>query len=184
MGRILVSEFTTLDGVIGVPTFTFAYPFTEAMGAAMSAITAEGSEAVLFGRTTWVESAPVWTSRDMADDPGAPFFNDTPKHVVSSTLTDVSSWPGSSVLGAYDVGRLQHLKDSVATGIYCYGSGTLVRALLADGLVDELHLFVYPVALGNGPKLFPEGTPETTLALAAVEFFENGVVHLTYTPVR
>lgn len=101
---------------------------------------------------------------------------------MSSTLTDTSAWPGSTVLGAYDVAALRKLKDDVATGIYCYGSGTLVRAMLADGPVEELHLFVYPVALGTGPKLFPEGTPELALTLAGSEAFDNGVVHLTYTP--
>lgn len=182
MGRIIVSEFTTLDGSVGVPTFTTAHPFTAAQGEAMARLTTEGSEAILLGRTTWQESGPAWTSREMTDDPGAPFFNGTPKHVVSSTLTDTGSWPGSSVLGGYDVAALQRLKDGVATGIYVYGSVTLVRAMLADGLVDELHLFVYPVAVGTGPRLGPESGPATTLALAGCESFDNGVVHLTYGP--
>jgi dihydrofolate reductase len=180
MGKILVSEFTTLDGVIGAPTFTFPYGFTEAMGEAMGRLTGS-SEAILFGRTTWVESGPAWSGRDMADDPGAPFFNETPKHVVSTTLEDVSSWSGSSVVPGYDVEAVQALKDSVDGGIYCYGSGTLVRALLADGLVDELHLWLYPVAVGAGPRLFEEGAA-TTLQLGGAESFENGVVHLTYVP--
>lgn len=180
MGRILVSEFITLDGVIGAPTFTFDYPFTDAMGAAMGSLTAGGSDAILFGRTTWEESGPAWSSRDMADDPGAPFFNDTPKYVVSASRTDTDGWANSSLLGGYDVAAIQTLKDSVERGIYCYGSGTLVRAMLADGLVDELHLFLYPVAVGDGPKLFPEGT-RSTLKLGGSEPFENGVVHLTYT---
>ncbi len=102
----MVSEFITLDGVIGAPTFTFDHPFTDAMGEAM--------------------------------------------------------------------GRLDG-------GIYCYGSGTLVRAMLADGPVDELHLFLYPVAIGDGPRLSPEGGQQTTLTLGGSESFENGVVHLTYT---
>jgi dihydrofolate reductase len=180
MGKILVSEFITLDGVIGAPTFTFDYPFTDAMGEAMGRLTDHGSDAILFGRTTWEESGPAWSSRDMADDPGAPFFNNTPKHVVSASRTDVDGWANSSLLGGYDVATIQKLKDSVERGIYCYGSGTLVRAMLADGLVDELHLFLYPVAVGDGPRLFPEGA-RSTLKLGGSESFENGVVHLTYT---
>jgi dihydrofolate reductase len=183
MGRILVSEFITLDGVIDTPTFTFPFGFTPGMGEAMAAITGPNSQAILFGRTTWVESGPAWTSRDMSEDPGAPFFNETPKYVVSSTLEDVSGWPNSTVIGGYDVATIQKLKDETDGGIYLYGSGTLVRALLADGLVDELHLFLYPVVLGAGPQLFPAGAPASTLALAAHEAFENGVVHLTYTPL-
>ncbi|MCW2529625.1 MAG: bifunctional deaminase-reductase domain protein [Pseudonocardiales bacterium] len=182
MGTIKVSEFITLDGVIGAPTFTFDYGFTEAMGEAMSGLTDKGAEAMLFGRTTWVESGPAWSERDMADDPGAPFFNNTPKFVVSSTLTDVDSWSNSTLIGGYDVGAIRQVKDSVAGGIYIYGSGTLVRALIADGLVDELHLFLYPVTIGSGPKLFPDGAPQTKLSLAASESFENSVVHLTYIP--
>ncbi len=182
MGVIRVSEFITLDGVIGAPTFTFDYGFTDAMGATMGRLTSESSEAILFGRTTWVESGPAWSGRDRSDDPGAPFFNDTPKYVVSATLEDVSTWQNSTLVGGYDPEAVQKLKDSVAGGIYCYGSGTLVRAMINDGLVDELHLFAYPVALGAGPRLFPEGAPRTTLSLAGHEAFDNGVLHLTYTP--
>lgn len=181
MGTILVSEFMTLDGSIGVPTFTFDYPFTDPMAEAMARLTGT-SEAILLGRTTWVESGPAWSSREMSDDPGAPFFNDTPEHVVSGTLDDVTGWANSTVVGGFDVESIQRLKKSVEGGIYVYGSGTLVRAMLAHDLVDELHLFVYPVAVGTGPKLFPEGGPALTLALFGSEAYDNGVVHLTYGP--
>jgi dihydrofolate reductase len=182
MGKIKVSEFITLDGVIDEPTFTFDYGFTDAMGEAMGRLTDGGSEAILFGRTTWVESGPAWSGRDMQDDPGAPFFNNTPKYVVSATLENADGWNNSTVIGGYDADAIQKLKDSVDGGIYVYGSGTLVRAMIADGLVDELHLFLYPVALGSGPRLFPEGAPKTVLSLAGSEAFDNGVMHLTYTP--
>jgi dihydrofolate reductase len=183
MGRILVSEFITLDGVIGAPTFTVDYGFTEAMGEAMGRLTGPGTKAILLGRTTWVESGPAWSGRDMADDPGAPFFNDTTKYVVSSSLSTVDSWSSSTLLGAYSPDAVQRLKDSVDGGVYVYGSGTLVRAMLADGLVDELHLWVYPIAVGAGPKLFPEGAAETRLRLLGDEAFDNGVLHVTYAPV-
>ena len=68
--------------------------------------------------------------------------------------------------------------------IYVSGSATLVRAMLDDGLVDELHLFVYPLALGSGVRLFPEGDPGAKLALGGVESYDNGVVHLTYSPAE
>ncbi len=181
MGKILVSEFITLDGVIGAPTFTFDFGFTEGMAETMARLTG-GCSAILFGRTTWVESGPAWSGRDMADDPGAPFFNDTAKYVVSTTLASVDSWKNSELLGGYDVQVVQDLKDRIPDGIYCYGSGTLVRAMLADTLVDELHLFLYPVAVGDGPVLFPTGAPVTAFSLAGSETFDNGVVHLAYTP--
>ena len=181
MGTILVSEFTTLDGSIAAPLFTVDFGFTPAMGEVMAGLTGR-STALLFGRTTWVESGPAWSGRDMADDPGAPFFNDTPKHVVSASLDDVSSWRSSTLLGGYSRTVIEDLKARTDGVIYCYGSGTLVRAMLADGLVDELHLWLYPVATGSGPKLFPEGSEHARMGLVASEAFENGVVHLAYAP--
>jgi dihydrofolate reductase len=126
--------------------------------------------------------APAWSGRTADDDPGAPFFNDTPKYVISGTLDSGDDWQNSTVLGAYDPQTIRDLKDKVDGNIYISGSGTLVRALLADGLVDELHLLVYPLVLGAGARLFPEGTGRIPLALAAQEAFENGVLHLTYGP--
>jgi dihydrofolate reductase len=124
--------------------------------------------------------APAWSTRSPEDDPGVPFFNDTPKHVVSSTLTDTSAWQNSTVLGPYSADAIRRLKDD--GDLYVSGSATLVRALLADGLVDELHLFVYPVALGSGLRLFPDGGARTTLGLLGTSTYDNGVVHLSYGP--
>ena len=98
------------------------------------------------------------------DDPGAPFFNDTTKYVVSGTL-DEGTWRNSEIIGPYDADRIRRLKDEVDGDIYISGSAMLVRALLADGLVDELHLFVYPLTLGPGTRLFDEKAPNK-LALA------------------
>ncbi|MET0190805.1 MAG: dihydrofolate reductase family protein [Pseudonocardia sediminis] len=180
MGVIKAHEFTTLDGVIGAPMWTMDYGFTDDMGASIGRLTGS-SEAIIFGRTTWEESGPAWSSRDMETDPGAPFFNNTPKYVVSGTRTDAEGWNNSHLLGAYDVETIRTFKDGIDGGIYTYGSGTLVRALLADGLLDELHLYVFPLALGEGPRMFPEGSGRTALTLAGTEAFSNGVVHLTYT---
>jgi dihydrofolate reductase len=180
MGAIKVHEFTTLDGVIDAPTWTFDYGFTPEMGEALGALTSSCT-AILLGRNTYEGFAPAWSTRTVEDDPGAPFFNDTPKYVVSSTLTH-ADWNKSTVIGGYDADAIRRLKDSVDGGIYVSGSGTLVRAMIADGLVDELHMLVYPVALGTGPRLFPEGGPKTTMNLAGCKGFSNGVAHLIYTP--
>ena len=91
-----------------------------------------------------------WSDRTVEDDSGAPFFNDTRKYVVSSTLTE-PTWRNSEVVGGYDPETIRRLKGSVEGDLYVSGSGTLVRAMLADGLVDELHLFVFPTASGGGP---------------------------------
>jgi len=115
------------------------------------------------------------------DDPGAPFFNDTRKYVVSSTLSD-PSWNNSEVIGPYDPDAIRKLKDEVDGDIYVSGSGMLVRAMLADGLVDGLHLCVYPLTRGSGPRLFPERAEPGKLTLAASESYDNGVLYLSYSP--
>ena len=180
MGAIHVHEFMSLDGVIDAPTWTFDYGFDPKMGETIGALT-ERSRGILLGRTTFEMFEPAWSTRTAEDDPGAPFFNDTTKYVVSGTLTD-PTWRNSRVVGPYDAGTLRGLKDEVDGDLYVSGSATLVRAMLADGLVDELHLFVYPLTRGSGPRLFPEGAAPGKLSLATSESYENGVVYLAYRP--
>jgi dihydrofolate reductase len=181
VGAITVHEFTTLDGVVDTPMWTVDYGFPDDLSAAIGAQTAAAS-GILLGRRTFEMFAPAWSTRTVEDDPGAPFFNETRKYVVSSTLSDAEAvWSNSTAVGGYDAERLRALKDEVGT-LYVSGSATLVRALVADGLVDELHLYVYPVAVGTGIRLFPEGGPQTPLALLGAEALSNGVAHLTYGP--
>ena len=180
MGEIHVHEFISVDGVIDTPTWTFDYGFDPRMGEAIAAVTAR-SGGILLGRTTYEMFEPAWSTRTVDDDPGAPFFNDTTKYVVSGTLT-TATWRNSEIVGPYDPGALRRLKDEVDGDLYVSGSGTLVRAMLADGLVDGLHLFVYPLTRGDGPRLFPADAPPHTLALTGCESYENGVVYLGYRP--
>src|SRR5207248_1773118 len=133
------------------------------MGEAIAGAMA-GCDAILLGRTTFEMFEPVWSVRTVDEDPGAPFFNDTMKYVVSSTLKE-TTWRNSTVLGPYDADKIRELKDR-SNDIYVSGSGTLVRALLADGLVDELHLFVYPLTLGGSNRLFTDRAPGTKWTLA------------------
>ncbi|MQA36087.1 dihydrofolate reductase family protein [Modestobacter roseus] len=180
MGALRVHEFTTVDGVVDAPMWTMDYGFPDDLAASIGALTAP-ARGILLGRTTFEMFAPAWSTRTVEDDEGAPFFNDTTKYVVTSTLTDTGSvWRNSTVLGGYDADRVCALKDEVGD-LYVSGSATLVRALLADGLVDELHLYVYPLAVGTGIRLFAEGTAQP-LALLGAEPLSNGVVHLTYGP--
>jgi dihydrofolate reductase len=170
----------SFDGVIDAPTWTFDYGFDPKMGEAIGAVTSR-CRAILLGRTTYQMFEPAWSTRTAEDDPGAPFFNDTAKYVVSSTVT-TPTWRNSQILGPYDPGAIRRLKDDVEGDIYISGSGTLVRAMLSDGLIDELHLFVYPVTRGSGPRLFPEGAAPAKLSLVACERYDNGVVYLAYRP--
>ena len=180
MGALHVHEFMSLDGVVDEPTWTFDYGFDPKMGEAIGAVT-ERSRGIRLGRKTYEMFEPAWSTRTAADDPGAPFFNDTTKHVVSSTLTE-GTWRNSQIVGPYDPDAIRRLKDEVDGDLYVSGSITLVRAMLDDGLVDELHLFVYPLTLGSGTRLFEDGDPPRKLSLARSDTYENGVVYRAYRP--
>jgi dihydrofolate reductase len=180
VGEVHVHEFMSFDGVIDAPTWTFDYGFDPKMGEAIGAVT-ERSEGILLGRTTYEMFEPAWSTRTVEDDPGAPFFNDTTKYVVSGTLTD-ATWRNSQIVGPYDAEAIRGLKDDVDGDLYVSGSRTLVRAMLADGLVDELHLFVFPLTRGPGPRLFTEEDAPSKLSRSACESYENGVVYLGYRP--
>jgi dihydrofolate reductase len=178
MGKILVHEFITVDGVIETPSWTMDYGFDPKMGEAIAGIMGSAT-GLLLGRRTYEMFASSWAGRTAEDDPGAPFMNESPKYVASATLQS-ADWKNSTVIGPYDRETIQALKDRNEGDLYVSGSATLVRAMLADRLVDELHLFVYPLALGSGERLFVEGGPTLKFTLAQSEPYENGVLHLAY----
>lgn len=177
MGTIRAHEFTTLDGVIDAPSWTFDFAFDPATGQDIGNLMSS-CDAVLLGRNTYEMFAPAWSVRTAADDPGAPFLNESPKYVVSSTLKE-ATWQNSKIVGPYSASTIRQLKDEVSGGIYVSGSSTLVRALIADGLLDELHLFVFPVSRGAGPRIFPDN-PSTTWSLTRSATYNNGVLYLVY----
>jgi len=179
MGKIAVHEFVSLDGVFESPSWTAEYPFDPKMGEAIMRIMSPPAS-ILLGRNTYEMFYPVWSKRTAKDDPGAPFFNEARKYIVSGTMT-TAEWNNSEVIGSYDAGAIETLKKEVEGTLYVSGSGTLVRAMLADGLVDELHLFVFPVALGKGERLLTEGE-KIKLQPLEVERYDSGVVHLAYQP--
>src|SRR3954453_140982 len=171
----------SLDGVIDAPTWTFDYGFDPQMAEAIGAFTGRSS-GILLGRTTYEMFEPAWSTRTAEDDPGAPFFNDTTKYVVSGTLS-TTTWRNSELIGPYEADRIRGLKEAVEGDVYVSGRGPLVRAMLADGLVDGLHLFVYPLTLGAGPRLFPENGAPFKAELTASSQYENGVLYLPYRPL-
>ncbi|HWF50064.1 MAG TPA: dihydrofolate reductase family protein [Solirubrobacteraceae bacterium] len=181
MGKILVHEFVSVDGIYEDPSWTMEYGFDPKMGEAIGAVMGS-AEGLLLGRRTFEMFAPAWSGRTAEDDPGAPFMNESPKYVVSSARAS-ADWNNSEIIGPYRRESIQALKEQVSGDLYVSGSGTLVRAMLADGLVDELHLFVYPVALGTGERLFLDGGPAAKFTLAQAEPYENGVVHLGYAAI-
>src|SRR6187402_2065885 len=120
MGAIHIHEFMTADGVVDAPTWTAEYGFDPKMGETLAAITG-GCRGILLGRKTYEMFEPAWSTRTVEDDPGAPFFNDTIKYVVSSTLSR-ATWRNSEILGGYDAGRIDRLKDEADGDIYVSGS--------------------------------------------------------------
>jgi dihydrofolate reductase len=180
MGTIAVHEFVSLDGVFEDPRWTAEFGFDPKMAETLAAVTGE-AKAILLGRTTYEMFAPAWSTRTVDDDPGAPFFNDTHKYVVGEQEPSVQ-WGPSTRLGPFDPDEIRRLKAEIDGRIYVSGSGTLVRALLEERLVDDLHLFVYPVALGTGKRLWGDGAGPTKLTLTDHHVYPNGVVHLAYGP--
>jgi dihydrofolate reductase len=180
MGKIVVHEFISLDGVNEDPSsWTFGFDFDPNMGVAIGEMMGS-CEAILLGRKTYKMFEPAWSKRTAEEDPGAPFMNGSPKYVVSSTLKD-TTWSNSTIVPGYSAEAIRALKEKHARNLYVSGSGTLVRSMLADGLVDELRLFVYPVVLGKrSGRLFGDDGQGRRLELASTEAYRNGVVHLTY----
>ncbi|THF85019.1 dihydrofolate reductase [Deinococcus sp. KSM4-11] len=176
MGRLIISEFLSLDGVIDTPSWSAPYWNDEI--AAFKASEMETTDALLQGRVTYDGMAAAWPARG-DDDPGAAAMNSLPKYVVSTTLTE-ATWNNSTIIRGDVAHEIQALKDKYAGDILVYGSGQLTRFLLERGLVDQLNLLVYPVTVGGGNRLFEEGALNFTLT--ASRTFSSGVVLLQYQP--
>ncbi|HVD81082.1 MAG TPA: dihydrofolate reductase family protein [Propionibacteriaceae bacterium] len=191
MGKLIVNTFTSLDGVMQAPGMPeedreggfdqggWQVPyFDEESGQVMTeAIT--GFDALLLGRKTYEIFAGYWPYAP-ADDPIATRLNEAPKYVASRTL-DALGWNNSTLLKgdiADEVARLTEAYDEIHTS----GSGNLVQSLMKNELVDQYNVWVYPVLLGGGKRLFGEGTIPTALRLVESRAFGNGAVLLTYEP--
>lgn len=176
MGSIKANLFISLDGVIEAPeTWHFPY-FNDEMGAVVGEQMA-AADATLLGRNTYDEFAGYWPNADPAD-PFTGAMNGARKYVVSNTLTE-PTWENSSVVTGDVAAELTALKQDTHLGTT--GSATLVRWLLEQGLVDELHLLVHPIVVGHGTKLFADGAT-VPLSLVSSQTFSTGVVHLVYAP--
>jgi len=176
MGSINAGLFIALDGVIEAPQTWQGDYFNDEMGAAVGGMMA-GNDAMLLGRQTYDEFAAYWPSADPAD-PITAQMNGTPKYVVSTTL-DKAGWENSTVVSGDIKAELLKLKQDKQLGVT--GSATLVRWLLREGLIDELHLLVHPVMVGSGKRLFEPGE-KVQLRLIDSTAFSTGVLHLVYGP--
>jgi len=189
MGKLVVSEFVTIDGVVEDPGGSekferggWAFEFERGEeGDRFKLEEAMASEAMLLGRVTYEGFAAAWPSR--IDEAGfADKMNGMPKHVVSTTLRD-PEWNNSTVIDGDVAEQVAALKRETDGDILVYGSVTLVRTLVQHGLVDELRLMVFPVVLGRGKRLFEETDGKVALQLADVRAVgPDGVLIATYGP--
>jgi dihydrofolate reductase len=179
MRKIVAGEFISLDGVVEAPNeWHFPY-FNDEMGEAVGS-DMTGADAMLLGRRTYEEFASVWPSRP-SDEPGADFMNDTPKFVVSTTLKTVE-WQNSTLINGDFVEEISRLKQMPGKNLNVVGSPTLVRSLLREGLLDELHLLMHPIVVGRGKRLFDNGIGQVPLELVESKIFSTGVLSLNYAP--
>jgi dihydrofolate reductase len=186
MGRIVVTEFISLDGVIEDPGGSEDYKYggwsfeinRGDEGDKFKLDEALDSAALLLGRRTYEGFASAWPSRDgeFADK-----FNNMPKYVVSSTLKD-PEWTNTTVISDHLASEVGRLKQDIDGDIVVHGSAQLVQALVEEGLVDELRLMVFPVVLGAGKRLFGETSDKRPLRLSDSKIVGDGVAILTYVP--
>jgi dihydrofolate reductase len=195
MPKLVVSEFLTLDGVMqapGSPTEDrsggfdlggwqleyFDDVFAKAM---MDGLAATGG--FLLGRTTYENFAAHWPKQP-ADDPLAGTFNDLPKYVVSTTLSEPLAWQNSTLIKGDVPARIAALKAGTGKDIQVIGSGELVQTLIRQDLVDEYRLLIHPLLLGNGKRLFREGNAPLRLRLVDSKTSGKGVLILSYEPSK
>jgi dihydrofolate reductase len=193
--RVVVNEFTSLDGVVQAPGgaeedtdggfahggWSAPYFDPDVMGPAIG----EGmntAEALLFGRRTWQGMAAAWPAR--AGDPYADQMNAIKKYVVSRTLSERDlTWNNTTLLpGDRGLDEVAELRARDGGDILIWGSASLVRSLLAAGLVDELNLMIEPILLGGGKRIFPEDGNARPLRLVKCVPAGTGVLVCTYRP--
>jgi dihydrofolate reductase len=183
--KIVAGLFISLDGVVEAPDqWHFPY-FNEEMGAAVDA-TLGTADTVLFGRKTYDSFAGAWPEREAAGEEDAEFgkrLGDARKIVVSNQKLEFT-WRNSEQLEGDLVETVTALKDEPGGNIALSGSVSVVRQLLAAGLLDELHLLVHPIAVRKGMRLFDEGETPIPLRLISSETFETGVLNLVYGPAE
>lgn len=180
MRKIVAGLFISLDGVFESPEMWHFPYFNEEMGEAVGSQMAD-SDCMLLGRVTYEEFASYWPNQTSDEEAGemADFMNDTPKHVVSRTL-ERANWKNTTLIDGNNAAEeLTKLKQQPGKDISITGSGTLVRTLLRDGLLDELRLLVHPIVVGHGKRLFDDGE-QIPLKLADSKTFSTGVLALTY----
>ncbi len=180
MRKIISGMFMSLDGVVGSPERWNMPYFNDEMGAEIGGLMAAG-DTMLLGRRTYQEFAAAFGGN--AGDATADQMNNTRKVVVSTTL-DKAEWQNSTLIRGNVAEEIAQLKQQPGTNINVSGSATLVRSLLRDGLLDELHLLIHPIVVGSGGRLFEDAGEQFALKLVDSHTLSNGVLSLTYIPAE
>ncbi len=192
MGRVVVVENVTLDGVMQAPERPdedrrggfarggWAGPYMDAvLGRVMGADMARGG-ALLFGRRTYEDFSAYWPHQE--DNPFTPVLNERQKYVASRTLAEPLPWRNSTLLEGDAAGAVAELKQRLAEDLTVMGSGELVQSLRQRDLVDEFVLLIHPLVVGSGRRLFPDDSPTATLRLVEVTPTTTGVLIARYRP--
>ncbi len=180
MRKLIAGLFISLDGVVEAPdNWQLPYlndEFQEIIGAGLAQ-----SDAILLGTRTYLESAALWPTQS-SEVPMADFMNNTRKYIVSSTLNTLE-WANSTLLTGDLVEVVAKLKQQPGKNILIPGSPRLVRSLLCDGLLDELHLMILPIVITSGLRLFDEMSERVRLKLVESKTLSTGVLSAKYQPV-
>jgi dihydrofolate reductase len=178
MRRIVALEYLSIDGVMEDPAWTV--PFWNDKHAKYAYGTLFSSDALLLGRRTYEGFAAAWPT--MSDPQGfADRMNSLPKYVVSTTL-DTAEWTNSHVVKGDVAAEVARLKEEPGKDILVYGSADLVNWLVGQGLLDEMRLWIHPVVVGTGKRLFPEENTMRTWDLVGTAVLDSGAVVLDYRP--
>lgn len=192
MGKLIVTEFMTLDGVAQAPGAPeedtasgfrhggWQAPLLDAGSGGAMFERAKDMDALLLGRRTYDIFAAYWPSGP-SDEPFTALLNRVPKYVASRTLAEPLSWEKSSLLDGDLAAAVSALKQQ-HENLHAIGSLDLLQSLLRHGLVDELRLWQYPVLLGDGKRVFEGGVGPETLRLARSTAYDNGTLELVYEP--
>lgn len=186
MRKLKLQVQTSVDGYMAGPNGEMDWmtlPWTDDMNAYTNALT-EPVDCIVLGRKLAEGFIPAWASQPEGEDKESiDWMNNTPKVVISNTLTE-SPWENATVAGGDLAETVNRLKDQPGGDMIVYGGGTLVRDLIAKGLLDELHLFVNPTAIGAGMPVFAKLGAYQQLRLVAAQPFDCGITALHFEPKR
>lgn len=193
MRKIITTTFITLDGVMQAPGgaqedtsggfvyggWQISFPWDEMLGAKMNEFLTTPFE-LLLGKTTYDIFAGYWPTATTDMEVAKP-FNSTKKYVVSHQAFE-PSWNNSVCVSGDVVAQLQQLKKQDGPDLWVYGSGNLIQTLLKHDLVDRMHLWIHPITIGSGKRLFADGTQPKTFKLVESKVSTTGIIFATYEP--